>query len=120
MTDLVSQRRELRSTSTRLWAPCRRSPAGTTRPDANLVGPRSSHRRALRQGGRATIVEPTIVHDYTRRSRRLRDPPRRRPLVERFEVVNLRDGAGQRLSELNDPIEPRGRFDGLAQARGAR
>ncbi len=65
-----------------------------------------------------TIVEPTIVCDYpldiSPLARRHRDDPR---LTERFEPIVCGMEIGNAFSELNDPIDQRGRFEAQMQAR---
>jgi lysyl-tRNA synthetase class 2 len=68
--------------------------------------------------GEASVVAPTIVHDYPREisplARTHRDDPR---LVERFEPIICGAEIGNAFSELNDPIDQRARFEAQMQAR---
>jgi lysyl-tRNA synthetase class 2 len=68
--------------------------------------------------GEASVVQPTIVHDYPREisplARAHRDDPR---LVERFEPIICGTEIGNAFSELNDPIDQRARFDAQMDAR---
>ena len=66
------------------------------------------------------LVRPTFVLDHPRETSPLarahRDDPN---LVERFEVVVNGNELANAYSELNDPIDQRGRFEAEARARAA-
>ncbi len=68
--------------------------------------------------GEATVIEPTIVHDYPAEisplARAHRDDPR---LVERFEPIIVGAEIGNAFSELNDPIDQRARFEAQMEAK---
>jgi lysyl-tRNA synthetase class 2 len=63
------------------------------------------------------LVQPTIVHDYpielSPLSKARKDDPR---LVERFEVYAAGMEIANAYSELNDPIDQRGRFEAQLEA----
>jgi lysyl-tRNA synthetase class II len=66
------------------------------------------------------LVRPTFVLDHPRETSPLarahRDDPN---LVERFEVVVNGNELANAYSELNDPLDQRGRFEAEARARAA-
>jgi lysyl-tRNA synthetase class 2 len=66
------------------------------------------------------IIRPTFVLDHPRETSPLARAHRDDPsLVERFEVVANGSELANAYSELNDPIDQRGRFEAEARARAA-
>jgi len=66
------------------------------------------------------LIRPTFVLDHPRETSPLARAHRDDPtLVERFEVVANGSELANAYSELNDPIDQRGRFEAEARARAA-